>query len=421
MNQIASTQNPVADLQRERHERLTRLGPGTALGNYLRRFWHPVATSADLKKDAIVPAIPVTLLGEKLALYRCDDGSLGLVQERCPHRGAALSYGVVEDDCIRCPYHLWKFDKSGQCIDQPAESKTSTMKDRIKIAAYPVQEMGGLIWAYLGPAPVPVLPRWEYVVRDDYKQDIGVSRVPCNWLQVAENTMDPVHIETLHMMYTNYVRRRQGLSEVPVRRHKKLKFELFKYGIIKKRLWEGDREDSPEWTVGHPQIFPGTAQVSYHDGWVQFQIRVPVDDTNTIIYWYNCRPVEAGETKPDEVPVWENPWANEEGRYIPEQLNAQDMMVMISQGPITDHAKENLGESDQGVVFYRRTLLREMERVEAGEDPIGVIRDEADNTPWIELPIEDEVSFGFQGVQASAAYVAPDSAGSTRYNQEPAK
>lgn len=396
------------DRRRERNERLTRVGPGTPMGNYLRRFWHPVAASAELKKDADLPVIPVKILGERLALFRSEDGSLGLVAERCPHRGAALSYGMVEDDSIRCPYHAWKFDKSGRCVEQPAESNAGTMKDRIRIAAYPVQEIGGLIWAYLGPQPAPLLPRWEYVVREDYEQDIGISRMPCNWLQVAENTMDPVHIEYLHMMYTNYVRKRKGMPSIPLRKHKKLAFELFEYGIIKKRLWEGDSEDSPEWTTGHPQLFPGTAMVSYHDGWVQFQIRVPVDDTNTIAYWYNARPRKPGTPLANEVPIWDNPWANEEGRYIPEQLNAQDMMVMLSQGEITDHTLENLGESDKGVVLYRRTLLNEIDKVERGEDPLGVVRDPAKNTPWIELPIEEHVAFHFQGVQASATYNFPD-------------
>ncbi len=393
---------------RERNKRLTRVGPGTPMGKYLRRFWHPVATSAEIPVDAEMPVIPVKILGEKLALFRSEDGSLGLVSERCPHRGAALSYGMVDGDGVRCPYHAWKFNKAGRCTDTPAESSASTLKDRVSVDAYPVQEMRGLIWAYLGPQPAPLLPNWEFVVREDYDQDIGISKIPCNWLQVAENTMDPVHIEYLHMMYTNYVRRRKGQSEVPIRKHTKMEFEPFEYGIIKKRLWEGDSEDSEEWTIGHPQIFPAAAQVSYHNGWVQFQIRVPIDDTNTVMYWYNCRPLEEGAGRSEVPHTWDNPWANEEGKYIPEQLNAQDMMVMLSQGEITDHTLENLAESDRGVVLYRRTLLREMDRVERGEDPIGVIRDPAKNTPWIDLPIERELSFGFKGVQASAIYDFPD-------------
>src|SRR5262249_51096891 len=131
-------------------------------------------------------------------------------------------------------------------------------------------------------------------------------------------------------------------------------------------------------------------------------------DTNTNLYWYNCRPRKPGTPPQAEVPLWENPWAGADGKYMPDQLNAQDMMVMISQGEITNHAAENLTETDKGAVLYRRTLLREIERVERGEDPIGVVRDPAKNTPWINLPLEREVSFGFQGVQASAAYQFPD-------------
>jgi 5,5'-dehydrodivanillate O-demethylase oxygenase subunit len=404
---METPQNQTDVRRRERSERLIRVGPGTPMGKYLRCFWHPIAASVELKTGADLPVIPVKLLGERLALFRSDDGSLGLVGERCPHRGAALSYGMVEEDGIRCPYHAWKFDKQGRCVDRPAEIAASTQNDQIRIAAYSVQEMGGLIWAYLGPQPAPLLPCYEFVVRDDYDRDVGLSRMPCNWLQVAENTMDPVHIEYLHMLYTNYVRRRKGLPTVPLRKHKKLAFELFEYGIIKKRLWEGDAEDSPEWTIGHPQIFPATAMVSYNHGWVQFQIRVPVDDTNTNIYWYNCRPREAGKSPQAEVPLWENPWAGPDGKYIPDQLNAQDMMVMISQGEITDHSRETLGESDRGVVMYRRTLLEQIERVERGEDPLGVVRDPVKNTPWINLPIEPDISFHFAGVQASAAYEFP--------------
>src|SRR6185503_11023656 len=163
---------------------------------------------------------PVTLLGEKLVLFRSEDGTLGLLAERCRHRGASLAMGMIEGSGLRCAYHAWKYDKDGRCIDQPAEPADSTLKDRIRATAYPVQELGGLVWAYLGKQPAPLLPRWDFLVRENCERDAGVSRLPCNWLQVAENNMDPYHIEYLHMLYTNYIHKRKGLPLITPRKHK---------------------------------------------------------------------------------------------------------------------------------------------------------------------------------------------------------
>jgi 5,5'-dehydrodivanillate O-demethylase len=170
-------------------------------------------------------------------------------------------------------------------------------------------------------------------------------------------------------------------------------------------MWEGDTEASEEWRIGHPQLFPGTAVVPYNEHWVQFQIRVPVDDANTLYFWVNARDDQPARTNS---PIWDNPWQTPDGKFMPEVLNAQDMMVMVTQGEITDHTLENLAESDRGVALYRRTLHEQVDRVERGEDPLGVVRDPKKNEPFIELPVERHLGYSLGGAQATTAYVIPD-------------
>lgn len=395
-------------LTQQQNERLSRVGPGTPMGDVLRRYWHPIATVPELDAE---PVLAIKLLGENLALYRNDHGDMGLVAQRCPHRGASLAYGIPEDSGLRCAYHGWLYSPTGQCLEQPAEPEDSTFKYRIQIPAYPVEEMGGLIWAYLGPEPAPLLPRFEVFVRPDMDRDVGISRLPCNWVQVAENTVDPMHIEYLHMKYTNYVHRRLGKAEVTVRHHERTAYDVFEYGILKRRLWEGDTEDSDEWTVGHPQLLPGTAVVVMGDGWLQFQIRVPQDDYNTIIYWYNGRVREPGKAPAPGLSIWDNPWKDDQGRFIVDSLNGQDMMAMTSQGDLSDRRTERLGSSDQGVIAYRNLLLEQIERVQRGEDVLGTVRDPARNEPWIELPKERTVNFALTGARGSARDVMGRPAG----------
>ena len=200
----------------------------------LRRYWYPIARTPELDLE---PVLAVTLLGENLALYRTDNGDLGLVSQRCPHRGASLAYGIPEADGLRCAYHGWKFSPTGTCLEQPAEPSDSTFHDRVRVPAYPVQELGGLVWAYLGPEPVPLLPRWDILVRQDLERGIGVTHLPVNFLQIMENSMDPIHFEWLHAVYGNYVNKRQGKPPaMRPRRHEEIAFDVFEYGIYKRRL-----------------------------------------------------------------------------------------------------------------------------------------------------------------------------------------
>jgi 5,5'-dehydrodivanillate O-demethylase oxygenase subunit len=376
-------------LSKQANERLTRVGMGTPMGELLRRYWHPIATIPELTAE---PVLAVTVLGENLALYRTETGDLGLVAQRCPHRGASLAYGIPESDGLRCAYHGWKFDRAGSCLEQPAEPEDSTFRERIKIPAYPVQEMGGLIWAYLGPEPAPLLPRFDLFVRDDLEREIGITRLPCNWLQIMENSLDPVHLEYLHSVYMNYVLKRQGKPPASqTKHHERIAFDIFEYGIIKRRLWVGDSEESDEWQVGHPILFPNILSVG-EGGRAQFQIRVPIDDTHTYHVWYRTKPQAAGAQPQDpaSIAVLDYAYKHEDGRLVVDTVSGQDMMVWVTQGPISDRTTERLGTTDKGVILYRSLLEEQMLKVERGEDPMAVVRDAARNTPMIDVRRESK-------------------------------
>ena len=180
------------------NERLTRVGPGTPMGELLRRV---LATHRCCRGAGRQPVKPVKLLGESLVLYRDRQGRFGLIGDTCPHRRTSMLYGIPEEEGLRCPYHGWMFNGTGQCIEMPAEAPDSTFPSRVKMPGYPVEELCGLIFAYLGPEPVPLLPRWDMFVWDNVLRDIGSTIIPCNWLQIMENSLDPVHVEWLRPLF----------------------------------------------------------------------------------------------------------------------------------------------------------------------------------------------------------------------------
>jgi 5,5'-dehydrodivanillate O-demethylase oxygenase subunit len=378
-------------LTQEANDRLTRVGPGTPMGTLLRRYWFPVATASQLDKD---PVLPVELLGEKLTLFRGPDGKMALLAERCPHRGTPLKYGMPEAGGLRCPYHGWKFDHAGQCVDQPAEPEDSTFCHKVKIAGYPAQELGGLVWAYLGPEPAPLLPRYDLYVREDLDREIGITRLPCNWLQVMENSLDPVHLEYLHGMFLNYAQQRLGKpASAAVRHHLKIDFDVFEFGIAKRRLLEGQSEDCDDWRVGHPILFPNVLAVGDESGTPEFQVRVPVNDTETLHFWYVTDHRQPGAPPQTTIPVYDYPYQEEDGRIIVETIRGQDMFVWLGQGAIADRSVERLGTSDKGIILYRKLLEEQMAKVERGEDPMAVVRDPAKNFPMIPIPREGKAHY----------------------------
>ena len=358
------------------NERLTRVGPGTPMGELMRRYWQPIAVTSELNTR---PTKAAPHPGEDLVLYRDRSGEYGLIDRFCPHRRVDLSYGIPEEHGLRCMYHGWMMDETGQCIEQPFEETVhpdGRFKEKVKVAAYPVQELGGLLWAYMGPEPAPLLPRWDLLVWDNVLRDIGVVVLPCNWLQCVENAVDPVHTEWLHINLTSAVLEREGViadrSEMPRRPHRKIGLDRYENGVIKRRVVEGTTEQDREWTVGHPIIFP--TWVSIING---FQMRVPVDDTHTLNFFYHVYvPPEGVELEPqEEIPGYDVPYVGEDGRYLQNFIVAQDSSAWVTQGPIADRTREKLGQSDVGVIMYRKLLEEQMRLVEDGADPMNTFRD----------------------------------------------
>ncbi len=386
------------------NELLTRVGPDAPMGKLLRRYWWPVA-ALDEMNDRWTKR--VRILAEDLVLFRDRSGKFGLIGEFCPHRRASLAYGIPTEDGIRCPYHGWKFDGTGRCLEQPNEPEGSNFKDKVWTSGYPVEALGGLLWGYLGPQPAPLIPRFDGYVDPQAIRTVGITRVNCNWLQCMENSLDPVHTEWLHGALYEFRHEKEGAKVAIARHHKKIAFDEFEYGIIKRRLMEGQSEDSSDWTTGHPVVFPHTLAVGSGGGlWksYQFQIRVPIDDTTTEHYWYvgYVPPPDAKVPQRllDHAPSFPLPQRGEDGEYALDMIYAQDVMAWETQGAIAKRHLEKLGTTDQGVIMFRNALKRELAKMEAGQDPMGVIRDPAKNER-IDLPMEvgkDMNSDGFESM-----------------------
>ncbi len=371
---------------------LTRVTNGAPMGELLRRYWHPVAAAGELVGRG---AIPVRMFGEDLVLYRDKSGTLGLIDRFCPHRRVDLSYGIPEEHGLRCMYHGWMMDETGQCIEQPFEETVhpdGRFKEKVKVAGYPVQEMAGLVFAYMGPQPAPLLPEWEPLVAENVARDIAITELPCNWLQCQENSLDPVHTEWLHSYFTNYQQTLAGAPESELRSvsppHEKIRFEVFQHGIIKRRVLRGLGEEHDLWKVGHPILFPNILQVGSPEK-ITMQFRVPVDDTHTrhiSVYTFRAAP-GVDVPKQDPVPHYYVDLKDAEDRFVVSVTFNQDYMAWITQGPIARRELEKLGESDRGIILYR-TLLKEQMRLAAdGADPMNVFRSDAENQA-IALPIE---------------------------------
>ncbi len=375
-------------LSEERNQILTQIGPGTPMGDLMRRYWHPIAAVSELEDK---PVKPVRLMGEDLVLYRDRSGTYGLLDRKCAHRRADLSYGFVEDCGLRCNYHGWRYGERGHCIEQPYEERVdpeSKLRKTIRLKAYPVEAKAGLVWAYLGPEPVPLVPTWEPFTWKNGFVQIVFAEVPCNWFQCQENSIDPVHFEWMHDNWG--ITRLRGKEGPYAPTHLKLDFDEFEHGFQYKRVREGSDESSPLWKIGRVCLWPNALFTGEHFEW-----RVPIDDENTlsVVWAYSRVPKDREPYVQKRIPSWHGPIKDPKtGRWLSSHIMNQDFIAWAGQGTVADRTQEHLGAGDRGVTMIRRRFLADLEAIAKGEEPKAIVRDRETNV-CIDLPIADRKLF----------------------------
>ena len=372
-------------LSPQKNELLTDIGPGSAAAALMRSYWLPIALSEQLAQRNPMPVQP---LGEKLALFRDGSGRLGLVADRCAHRGTSLSAGAehfktagrIDLNGIRCSYHGWLYDVSGQCREQPGEPQQFKFCDKVKLKSYPVQDRYGFIWAYLGAGEPPELAPIDAVARKDGVRINTVGKWPCNYFQVLENMVDPVHVSVLHQD-TDFDQAK--FQTIPT-----LKVETTRWGL-KTIAGRPGYEREVEF------LFPSAVRLALPimDPSIMLAFwALPVSQTETWTYhsWFLplpfATPPEVREQKVNRMKKFIYELDESDPLHHASKVNVQDKFACYSQGVVADRTDEHLGKTDAGVTLLRRLYLTAIEDVKVGKDPVGISR-----TPMTEVVIFENV------------------------------
>jgi phenylpropionate dioxygenase-like ring-hydroxylating dioxygenase large terminal subunit len=347
-------------------DELTRVGPGTPCGEYLRRFWQPVAFARDLGDTPR----RLRIMGEDLVMFRDGSGRVGLLELNCPHRGTSLEYGLIDARGIRCCYHGWLFDVEGQILDTPGEPATSTLRDRLCHGAYPVLEFGGLVFAYMGPPDKrPPFPLYDtFDLPGLALRPAAQFMLPCNWLQVKDNSMDPVHTSFLHAISSGYqfTEAFGALAE--------LDWEETPFGMIyiaTRRVGELVWVRVCDFMAPNVHQFTREIEAATEEkiGSRPVVIRwaVPIDDTHT---WnMELAQVDPAWGLTAEEIARPGFGQSDERSYEERQRHPADYDAQSSQRPIAIHALEHLASTDRGVIMLRKIVRDGIRAVAAGRDP----------------------------------------------------
>lgn len=408
-------------MQAQHNDLITRIGPQTPCGDLLRRYWQPVAL-LDEFNPALDPRMhqrplkAVRLMGQNMVLFKDDQGQWGLLDRDCPHRGADLAFARFEGDGVRCPFHGWKFDASGRCLETPAEPVGSRLCERVRQTSYPVREQSGVLFAWLGaPHEPPPLPGFDFLIAPDSHVFAFKGLWHCNWLQAFEVGLDPAHTSFLHRFLNDAPLQAVGSNAAGKQ------FRSASLGDVAGEQWPMTRVmrefHKPEISFEHKPwgvqitslrpmteqlthvrvtqgIFPHTFVIPLSASMTITQMHVPVDDTHT--YWYAfftsySEPVDKDAMRaqrlqyidlPDYTPKAgrHNHWGYnaEEQRTSTflgmgeDDINVHDQWAVESMGPIQDRTREHLGTSDKIIMANRRMLMTAIESVRSGNKAPGM-------------------------------------------------
>jgi len=370
-------------LTHEKNALLTQCGPSTPMGRLMRSFWIPAMTASEVPA-ADDPPVRLTLLGERLVVFRDTQGRVGVLEEHCPHRGASLFFGRNEEGGIRCVYHGWKFDVAGHCLQLPTEPPSSTMCQKVKAKAYPARMAGALLWVYMGEAQsVPELPDFGFIGQPAEHLYASRWQQECNYAQAMEGELDSAHVSFLHQMVNKTDPDNQALTGKYFQEDTAPQWKILQgeagFMACNGRLVDGDKR---YWRLNQ-FLLPFFTMIPARPGDAQLvRMWVPMTDERCWVICVSWRP--DGPLNAQELAAWRN-GENSHRKVIPgttmpverldndylidrqEQktvsftgikgIRAQDAMVTETAGPIVDRTREHLGTSDIAVVAMRRTLM----------------------------------------------------------------
>lgn len=393
-------------LKEDLNRLVTQVGPDTGCGKLMRQYWQPAALTEELAGERPVKAL--TLMGEDLILYRYGDNEYGLIGRHCPHRGADLCFGRLEDGGLRCAFHGWLFDHTGKCLEQPAEPANSNFYKKIKHTAYPCVERNGIIFTYMGTGNPPALPAFDCFEAPNEFTFAFKGFVDCNWLQLNEVGIDPSHASFLHRFFDDETDKeaygqqfRFSTEENDIAITKVLReydcpeidIEQTETGI---RLYALRRLNDADMHVRVTnQIFPNAIIIPISNEMMLTQWHVPIDDTTS--WWYAIfssfsEKVDKERMRNDRLELYAlpdyRPRKNRDNDYgydpeeqrsktytgMGEDINVHDQWAVESLGKIQDRTQEHLGTADKAIIANRKLLIRAIEAVERDEEPEIALR-----------------------------------------------